>query len=188
MNKFNPYLITSLLIVVFVLGLMGGYYVSPAYKMTMYENDMMGLGQADRFVDLRYLNAMAQHHRAAMLLVQQVDGRANKSEINNLAKEILANEPKLIEELYDWKKSWYNDGRKVSDPKVVNLGQVDESFELRFLNALIAHHIEGIKMTQEIRLKSSRVEVIDNANAVEDFLSTTLITLKTFRKEWYGIE
>ena len=64
----------------------------------------------------------------------------------------------------------------------------DEKLDLRFLNALIAHHEAGILMTQEIRTKSSRIEVLNNADAVENFLKTTRITLRESRKAWYNID
>jgi uncharacterized protein (DUF305 family) len=99
----------------------------------------------------------------------------------------LANEPKLIEELYAWKKEWYNDTRTVRDPIVPKLGSYDATFDLRFLNALIAHHESGIQMTKDIRLKSSRSAVQDNANAVEQFLTTSGVMLREWRKQWFNV-
>jgi hypothetical protein len=36
-------------------------------------------------------------------------------------------------------------------------------------------------------MKSSRKEVLDNADAVENFLKTTLVALKEWRKAWYNV-
>jgi uncharacterized protein (DUF305 family) len=58
---------------------------------------------------------------------------------------------------------------------------------LRFLNAIIAHHEAGIEMTKETRQKSTRGEILDNANAVEAFLSNGIQTLKGLRTTWYNI-
>lgn len=175
----------SLLIVAFIGGMGYGYYLTPTYQQTMYQKGQMDLGISDRFVDLRYINQMIAHHRGAVLLAQQIVDKTNRSEIRARAKEIQTNEPKLIDELYTWKKEWYNDVGTVADPPHINLGQSDDTVDLRFLNALIAHHEEGIQMTKEIRLKSSRKEILDNANAVENFLKDSLITLKKWRSDWY---
>ena len=188
MKKISMALAISLMIVSAVIGLAGGYYISPAYKQTMYAKDEMGLGQADAFVDQRYLNLMARHHRGAILLADQIAGNSERQEIKDLAADIQAGEPKLIEELYRWKKDWYQDDREVTDPKVPNLGPSDEKIDLRFLNALIAHHQNGIEMTQEIRTKSSRKEILDNADAVENFLSGSLVTLINWREKWFNIK
>jgi uncharacterized protein (DUF305 family) len=181
-------LATSLAIVSLLVGLGAGYALSPLYQQTMYDKEEMGLGAADRYVDLRYLNQMAAHHQAAILLAKDVAGKTNREEIKHLALEIQVNEPKLINELYALKQAWYNDSSKISDPTIPNLGIADDTLDLRFLNALIAHHEDGIAMAQEIRTKSSRAEVLDNADAVENFLTNSLVTLTNWRSGWYSIE
>lgn len=186
--KINNTLVISLIIVSFVVGLVGGYYVSPSYQQTMYDKVQMGFGTADKFVDLRYLNQMAAHHRGAILLATEIKTKTSRPEVKQLAEEILVSEPKLIDELYSWKRDWYKDSRTVTDPVVANLGPADDKVDLRFLNALIAHHEAGIEMTKEIRTKSSRAEVLNNADAVESFLNTSLTTLKGWRKEWFNAD
>ena len=104
-----------------------------------------------------------------------------------LSQNILSDEPKAIAELYRWKKDWYGDKKTVRDPIVANFGESDEKFDLRFLNAIIAHHEAGILMTKETRLKSSRSEILNNADAVEAFLTNGIQTLKGFRSSWYNI-
>ena len=186
MKKISPTLALSLSVVIFIFGMGTGYYFTPEYD-EMSSKSQMDLGTADRFVDQRYLNAMIAHHRGAMLLADQIAVLTSRPQLQALAAEINENEPKLIAELYSWKKNWYADTRPVKDPIVANLGTADDTVDLRFLNALIAHHEAGIQMTQEIRSKSSRKEVLDNADAVENFLQTTLVTLKQNRAEWFSI-
>lgn len=181
----KTFLPISFLIVGLIVGTGIGYYLTPQYRETMYDTSM-DLGAADRLVDLRYMNAMIAHHRGAMLLAKQAE-QSRRSEIQALATAIQKDEPKLIDELYQWKRSWYRDIRGVRDPLAVNIGSYDEKMDLRFLNALIAHHQAGILMTQEIRSKSSRTEILDNADAVENFLTNTLVTLKDWRKTWYNV-
>lgn len=188
MTKISLPLAISFMLVSVIIGLASGYFISPTYQQTMYTKEEMGLGQADRFVDLRYINQMAAHHRGAILLANQIADKTKRQELKALAADIEKGEPKLIEELYQWKKAWYNDERIVADPVVANLGLADEKIDLRFLNALIAHHKAGIEMTQEIRAKSSRKEVLDNADAVENFLTNSMTTLKGWRELWFNVK
>lgn len=185
--KVSIYLTLGLVVVGVISGVAFGYYLTPEYKVSMYENSSMGLGQADRTFDLRYLNSMIAHHRGAMLLAEQLSKNTTRSEMKTLSQNILNDEPKAIAELYTWKKEWFGDTKRVRDPIVANLGPAGDTFDLRFLNAIIAHHEEGIVMTKETRLKSSRVEILDNANAVETFLSNGLQALKGLRSAWYNI-
>ncbi len=178
-------LTVSLMLVSGMVGVGVGYYLTPEYRLTAYEAGGMGLGAPDRFFDLRYLNAMIAHHRGAILMAEQARV-SERAEIASLAEKILVEEPVLIDELYAWKREWYRDTRRVPDPWVARFGAYDDTFDLRFLNALIAHHDEGIVMTKETRVKTSRAEVQNNADAVEDFLVTTSEVLRGWRDVWYG--
>lgn len=186
MKQISWPLTAGLIAVALIIGMAAGYYLTPEYRLGMYEKNM-DLGRADRGLDLRYINAMAAHHRGAILLANQAATNANHEEIKKLAAEIQKNEPGLIQELYNWKKDWYNDSRTAPDPIVAQLGEADPTFDLRFLNALIAHHEAGIVMTKEVRQKSSRGEILNNADGVENFLTNSLKMLKEWRKQWYNI-
>lgn len=185
--KVSIYLTAGLMIVSLIIGTGFGYFLTPEYQTSMYDKNDMDLGRADRTFDLRYVNAMIAHHRGAMLLAEQLLEKATHPEMKELAQNILKDEPAAIDELYAWKKEWYGDEKKVRDPIVANLGPSDEKFDLRFLNAIIAHHESGILMTKEARQKTSRVEVLNNADAVENFLVNTLQILKDSRKNWFNI-
>lgn len=185
----NKNLAISLIIVALILGTGIGYAISPYYQQEMKEKaSMQDLGPADRQVDLRYINAMIAHHRLAILLAEQAERNTERDEIKKLAQAIQKDEPPLITELYEFKKQMYNDIYPVQDPLVPQLGSKDKNADLRFLNALIAHHEEGIMMTQDITRKSTRNEILDNANSVEIFLKSTLGTLHLYRENWYNIE
>ena len=177
--------VAALMILSGILGMGIGYYMTPEYRLSMYEKNGMDLGRADRTLDLRYVNAMIAHHRGAMLVAEQAK-KSERAEVKNLAQAILKDEPAAIAELYAWKKAWYGDERSVRDPQVPKLGAYDKTFDLRFLNAVIAHHENGVVMTQDVRIKSSRSEVLDNADAVEAFLKGGIVMLSQWRSDWYG--
>lgn len=174
------------MVIIGVFGIGVGYYLTPEYRLSMYEKNTMNLGRPDRTLDLRYINAMIAHHRGAMLVAEQAK-KSERPEVKNLAEAILKDEPKAIAELYAWKKDWYQDKRKVTDPIVPKLGDYDKTFDLRFLNAVIAHHENGIIMTQDVRVKSSRSEVLNNAYAVEAFLKGGITILSEWRRAWYSL-
>ncbi|MBP7811453.1 MAG: DUF305 domain-containing protein [Candidatus Moranbacteria bacterium] len=184
MRKISIHLAASLALIAALVGFGFGYVLTPDYAM--YDKSRMDFGRPDRTLDLRYIDAMIAHHRGAMLLAKQAQ-ESEREEIRNLAQAIQAGEPKLIAELYAWKRDWYGDRRPVVDPLVAKLGDYDVTFDLRFLNALIAHHESGILMTKEIRLKSSRNAILDNADAVETFLAGGLVMLRDWRIKWYNL-
>ncbi|HQV65023.1 MAG TPA: DUF305 domain-containing protein [Candidatus Paceibacterota bacterium] len=187
MSKISTTLAISLMIITGIIGVVIGYSITPDYQAGMYDKTAMDFGRPDRTLDLRYINTMIAHHRGAMLLAEQVSIQTQRQEMKDLSAMILKDEPPAIDELYAWKKQWYGDTKKVKDPIVANLGNYDEKFDLRFLNALIAHHEMGLVMTDEIKTKSSRTEILNNADAVDTFLTTTLKLFKDWRVQWYNI-
>ncbi|MEI7689027.1 MAG: DUF305 domain-containing protein [Candidatus Nomurabacteria bacterium] len=186
MQKISTYLSVSLIIIGFIIGIGVGYSFTPQYSLSMYDKTNMGLGNPDKWIDLRYINAMIAHHRGAILVAKQAE-QSKRPEVQELSKEIQTNEPIAIAELYAWKKAWYGDTKKVADPVVPNLGTYNDTFDLRFLTAVINHHQNGLIMTNEIKSKSTRNEILDNANAVEKFLTDSGAMLKEWRKSWYNI-
>ena len=187
MTKVSWPLSAGLIVIALLIGIGVGYWLTPEYKQNMYDKNTMDLGPADRTFDLRYINAMASHHRGAMLLAEQAAKQSKRQDIKDLAIEILKNEPVAINELYQWKKDWYKDNRAPRDPIIANFGSYDDKFDLRFLNALIAHHELGILMIKDARTKSSRAEILNNCDSVEAFLKNSLNMLKNWRKDWYKI-
>jgi uncharacterized protein (DUF305 family) len=186
MPKISIYLAASLMIVTGVVGVAAGYWLTPQYTLSMYDKSEMDLGRPDKWLDLRYINAMIAHHRGAMLVAEQLK-KSERQEMKDLSAAILKGEPALIAELYQWKKDWYGDSRLVQDPVVPAFGEYDKTFDLRVLNTIIAHHQNGIQMTRDVRVKTSRSEIANNADAVEEFLSGGVVMLKEWRKNWYGI-
>lgn len=187
MSKISLTLASALIVIAGVVGVGIGYAMTPEYKLTMYDKTAMDLGKPDRWFDLRYINAMIAHHRGAMLVAEQMGKNTQRQELKDLSTKILEDEPKAIAELYAWKKAWYGDTRTVKDSVVPNLGIYDEKFDLRALNALIAHHEAGLVMTKEAKTKSSRTEVLNNVDAVDTFLTSTLKVFKDWRTQWYNI-
>lgn len=184
----NKYLFLSLTIVAFIIGTGLGYAISPAYSESQGNTHFETFGKADRFVDLRYLEAMIAHHKSAMDLANQAITYSKRQEIQNLAQIILKEEPIAIKELYEWKKSFYSDTKEIVASETPNLGIYDDKFDLRFLNALIAHHEEGLIMANDIKTKSTRNEILNNSDAVTIFLTDGIAKLSEWREEWYGIK
>lgn len=187
MKTISIYLALSLAAISLMTGIIIGYSLTPDYRATMYNKTGMDLGAADYFLDRRYLNAMITHHEGAIKLAEQAMTNSNRREIKDLAEMIIESEPKLIAELYEFKREWYRDRRQAPAPSVPNLGAADDTFDLRFINALIAHHEEGVLMANEAKIKTSRAAVIDNADAVSNFLSASKQMLIEWRKEWYNL-
>lgn len=186
MSKFFVY---SIIIITFIIGLGAGYTLTPEYASTMQEKSttMVPLGKADRFIDQRYLNGVISHHLTAIDLSRQALAKSHRDEIRNLAEEIIKSDEASIKQLMIYKQTWYKDSRNSGEFEKINLGDNDKRFDLRFLNALIAHHEEAIDTAKEISTKSTRDEVLNLADEITQSLVKNKLVLEQLRKDWYSI-
>lgn len=177
----------GLYFVVFILGVGAGYAFTPEYSQMRQEKQtaMVELGQADAFVDLRYVNAMIAHHLSAIHMAEQALSQSKRKEIIELSNTIIESDKRGIEQLYAYKRQWYGDTSEVRIYEKTQLGTFDELFDLRFLNALVAHHQMAIESAREITQKSRRNEVLSLANEVQVNLGANTKQLVEWRTKWY---
>jgi len=172
-----------------LLGIGIGFSVTPEYAMMKAEklSPMMNIGKADTYIDLRFIDGMIAHHLAAIYLATQAKDKSKRPEIVALANTIITVDTEGIAKLYQQKKSWFGNTKKITQSTKVQLGDADSQFDLRFINALVSHHDEAILVAQEMQKKSTRTEVLNLAGSVITGLSDGIKTLETWRGAWYGI-
>ncbi len=178
----------STTIVTLLIGIAIGYAISPSYQSMKNEKESMSmeLGPADRNVDLRYIDGMIAHHLNAIYMARQAE-QSHRREIRDLSATIIRVDEKGIEDLYALKKKLYNDTRPITEYEKINLGELDEDFDLRFINALLIHHEDAIDTAKDARTKSKRTEILSLADEVIQGLSSGAQTLRAWRKEWYNL-
>jgi len=68
---------------------------------------MQDLGPADKQYDLRFLNAMIEHHEGALVMAQDALKKSKRPEVQKLAKAIVAAQQKEIAQMKAWRQAWY---------------------------------------------------------------------------------
>jgi uncharacterized protein (DUF305 family) len=67
----------------------------------------------------------------------------------------------------------------------MDLGPADESFDLRFIDAMIPHHQGAVAMAQEALQKSNRPEIKQLAQEIIDAQEREISELTEWRTAWY---
>jgi uncharacterized protein (DUF305 family)/glutaredoxin len=145
----------------------------------MTGHSTMSLGPADQDYDLRFIDAMIPHHEGAVIMARTVLQHSQRSQLRQLASEIIKAQEKEIAQMRQWRKNWYP---KASDTPMAwhsqmkhmmpmspeqisamrmdtDLGNADAEFDLRFLNAMIPHHEAAVSMARDLHQKSKRPEM-----------------------------
>lgn len=67
----------------------------------------MDLGKADLDYDLRFINAMVPHHEAAVIMAKDLAQKTKRPELQKLAKEVVSSQQSEIDQMNQWRKTWY---------------------------------------------------------------------------------
>ncbi len=82
--------------------------MKPEMKMDHSSGMMMqDLGPADAKYDLRFINAMIEHHEGALIMAQDALKKSKRPEVQKLSKEIVAAQQKEIAQMKSWRQTWY---------------------------------------------------------------------------------
>jgi uncharacterized protein (DUF305 family) len=65
------------------------------------------LGPADEGYDQRFIDAMVPHHEGALTMAEEALEKSDRPEIQQLAQDILDSQQVEIEQMQQWRQSWY---------------------------------------------------------------------------------
>ena len=165
----------------------------------------MDLGAADTNYDLRFIDAMTLHHQGAVKMAKEAAQKSGRSEIKQLASTIIKEQDREINQMKQWRQAWYPQAgdkpmahnaqmghmMEMSSDQMkgmtmdMDLGAADAQFDLRFINAMSAHHEGAITMAQDALGKSKRPEIKQLAQNIIKAQSAELKQLKQWRQAWY---
>ncbi|NJM62742.1 MAG: DUF305 domain-containing protein [Oscillatoriales cyanobacterium RU_3_3] len=176
------------------------------HRMSGMNHDMsMDLGPADADYDLRFIDGMTVHHQGAVNMANEVLAKSKRPEMKQLANNIIAAQKREIEQMKQWRKTWYP--KASSTPMAyhaqaghmmemtpeqmenmmmsADLGTGGDQFDLRFLNAMIPHHEGALVMAQDALQKSKRPEMKKLSQEILTSQKQEIAQMKEWRKAWY---
>jgi uncharacterized protein (DUF305 family) len=172
---------------------------------SMNHNHAVNLGPADADYDLRFIDAMTPHHQGAVVMAKEALAKSKRPEIKQLAANIIKAQNKEIEQMKQWRKGWYPqasdravayDAQKghtmAMSPEQMqammmsqDLGAADETFDQRFIDAMIPHHEGALTMAQDALNKTKQPEIKKLAQDILTSQQQEIDQMKQWRKDWY---
>jgi uncharacterized protein (DUF305 family) len=165
----------------------------------------MDLGPADANYDLRFIDGMSVHHQGAVNMAQDVLKQSKRPEMKKLATNIIAAQKREINQMKEWRKTWYPKADNTpmayhaamghmmamtpeqmqSMMMTMDLGAADDQFDLRFINAMIPHHEGALVMAEDALKKSKRPEMKKLSEEILTSQKKEILQMKEWRKSWY---
>jgi uncharacterized protein (DUF305 family) len=166
----------------------------------------MDLGPADANFDLRFVDAMIPHHQGAVVMAREVLQKSKRPELRQLATAIIRAQQKEINQMQQWRRSWYaqapatpmawhaemghmmemSNEQRQAMMMTMDLGAADANFDQRFLTAMIPHHQGALVMAKAVQQKSQRPELQRLAQNILSSQQTEIEQMQRWQKDWYN--
>lgn len=125
-----------------------------------------GMSMAEAPYDLQFIDNMTMHHQDAVDMAKLAQARAKNPELKSFAAQIIEAQQKEIAQMRQWRDRWYP-GRAHSQEmpgmtdsmKAMKELQTTSEFDHKFVDAMIPHHQDAIKMSKEALAKADHPEI-----------------------------
>ncbi|SMP81324.1 DUF305 domain-containing protein [Noviherbaspirillum suwonense] len=146
--------------------------------------------------DHQFLDTMSAHHQSAMEMAKLVDERSAHDELKKMAKKMIEDQQKDIQQLQDWKKQWYankGDAVNMKMPGMESMKSMSmdrlaaskgEQFDAMFLDMMPKHHAGGIKMAKDALKKAKHSEIKQFSQKTIDCQTGEIAEMEKWKKEW----
>jgi uncharacterized protein (DUF305 family) len=174
----------------------GSTEAMPTDEGMMDETDTGSTGMmGDVSAEVLFIDGMIPHHEQAIAMAQRALEEAEHEELRELAQDIIDEQQKEIDQMQEWRDSWYPDVEPTMGMQIENMPMmedmmlsIDESipFDLRFIDAMTIHHGAAILMAQGLlAAPSEHEELRDMAQQMIDSQQKEIDQMRQWREEWY---
>lgn len=146
--------------------------------------------------DHQFLDTMSAHHQGAMHMAQLVQERSAHDELKQMAKKMIGDQEKDIQQLQEWKKQWYGGKGDAVNMKMPGMESMKgmsmdklaaskgEQFDAMFLDMMPKHHAGGIKMAKDALKKAKHQEIKEFSQKAIDTQNEEIAQMEKWKKEW----
>lgn len=138
-----------------------------------------------------FLKGMIQHHQSALEMSKMVPTHTQRPELLKLAAEIIAAQEKEILQMTQWLKAWSN-AEPTKMPHTMRHTQMkadmmkldaakDTGFDNMFLEMMIEHHSGAVSMSELLKTKTTRPELLQFADKVIKDQSAQIEQMKAWQ-------
>lgn len=141
--------------------------------------------------DAQFIDGMTVHHQGAVAMAEQALEASQRSEIKQLAQNIIATQNTEVEQMASWRQQWYPElaatggtGGHMGDMQLSSDSSVP--FDQRFITAMISHHSGAIAMAKEAQTRAEHAEIKQLAGEIIQTQEAEVQQLEAWQKAWFG--
>lgn len=165
-----------------------GSSTSTTTQMTGHSNSMGTMGML--LDEKSFIEQMVPHHQSAVEMAQLAVTKAQRPEVRNLARDVIASQDAEIAKMQAWYRKWYGTGLSPNDSmQSMDLSALETAsggdFDREFLAMMIPHHASAVVMADSVKLSEPRQEVIQLADEITAAQAKEIGRMQQWRESWY---
>lgn len=149
-----------------------------------------------QYSDERFLDMMAAHHAMALEMAQAEIQHGSRPELVGLARGIVTAQTKEIDEMRQMKLGRYGTSHltlQTSPEEMDNDGLLSAEdlakqpdVDRAFIDSMIPHHAEAIRMASVVRLRSRDMSILAMARRIIDAQAQEIGKMIGWRQRWFA--
>ncbi len=149
-----------------------------------------------QYSDERFLDMMAAHHEMALEMAQVEIQHGSRPELVQLARGIVTAQTKEIDDMRQMKRERYGTAwvrLQMSPEQMDNEGTLSSeelakqsNVDRAFIDSMVAHHADAIRMASVARLRSRDTGVLALAGGIIDAQAQEIGKMFAWRLQWFG--
>ncbi len=141
--------------------------------------------------DAQFIDSMIMHHQSAVQMAEQALNESQRSEIKQLAQNIMTTQNQEIEQMQQWREQWYPDlaptgGMGMHIGEMTLSTDQSKPFDQRFIEAMMSHHTGAIAMAKEAQTKAEHPEIKQLAAEIITAQEAEVQQLEEWQQAWFG--
>lgn len=151
----------------------------------MAGHDMTAMNH-DAPYDAVFIDSMIVHHQGAITMAQEALAKAQRAEIKQFAQNVITMQDGEITQMKLWRDNWYPN-MALNDVTAMDMGDMtvssdaSVSYDVRWIDAMIAHHQAAVTMANDALTKAEHVEIKNLAQAIIAAQSAEITQLEAWR-------
>jgi uncharacterized protein (DUF305 family) len=158
--------------------------------------------------DEMFINMMVPHHEGAVEMARIAQVRSQRTEIQEMANNIISSQAREIDQMRAWKQDWFgsSDTPDMSEmpsleempgmgspghgmdmrADVEALRNAPEPFDLAFIDAMISHHQSAIDAAQMALEQATQPEIKAMAEQIIADQQREIDQMQAWRSDWFS--
>lgn len=175
--------------------------------MMGYRNGNQTSGmQNSNSMDAHFIEQMIPHHEDAITMAKLAQTKAQKSEVKQLAEDIISSQGKEINQMKTWYKDWFgkdvptnsqvmNQHGMMGTSNVIHMGMMGDAsdmttleqstdFDKEFVQEMIPHHQMAVMMATMLKNGTQRPEMKELADNIIAAQTKEIEQMRGWLKDW----